>query len=156
MNKLQIGDIAPGFQLPTGGEGEVKLSDLQGKFIVLYFYPKDMTPGCTTEAIAFSSLDKEFARLGAEIIGISKDSPQRHDKFIAKHDLTITLASDENGEICEAYGVWVQKKLYGREYMGIQRATFLIGKNGKILHIWPKVKVKGHAEEVLQILKTHA
>ena len=153
---MDIGQIVPDFTLPTNGNGEITLSELRGNIIVLYFYPKDMTPGCTTQAIDFSSYKKDFDSHGAQIIGVSKDKPARHDKFIEKHDLTITLASDEGGEMMENYGVWVLKKLYGREYMGIQRATFLIGKDGKIIKIWPKVRVKGHVAEVLETLKSIA
>ena len=148
---LEIGSKAPDFTLPTNGGDNVTLSDLRNNMVVLYFYPKDMTPGCTTEAIGFSTLKKDFDALGVKIIGISKDSVARHDKFVTKHDLTITLASDETGEICEKYGIWVLKKLYGREYMGIERSTFLIGKDGKIAHVWRKVRVKGHPEAVLEM-----
>ncbi len=147
---MEIGQIAPDFTLPTDGEGEITLSNLHTNMVVLFFYPKDMTPGCTTEAIGFSTLKKDFDALGVKIIGISKDSVARHDKFIAKHDLKITLAADEEGKVCEAYGVWVLKKLYGREYMGIERSTFLIGTDGKIAQIWRKVRVKGHVEAVLE------
>jgi len=150
---MEIGQSAPDFTLPTNGDGEIKLSDLHGNMVVLYFYPKDMTPGCTTEAIAFSTLKKDFDALGVKIIGVSKDKPARHDKFIAKHDLSITLASDESGAMLEDYGVWVLKKLYGREYMGIERATFLIDKDGKFVQIWRKVRVKNHAEAVLEAAK---
>jgi len=153
---MDIGQVAPDFTLPTNGGGEITLSELNGNMVVLYFYPKDMTPGCTTEAIDFSAHKKDFDSYGAEIIGVSKDKPARHDKFIEKHNLSITLASDEGGEMMESYGVWVLKKLYGREYMGIQRATFLIGKDGKILNIWPKVRVKGHVDAVLDAVKTNA
>ncbi len=153
---MKTGDIAPDFTLPTNGGGEITLSDLRGQMVVVYFYPKDMTPGCTTEALDFTALRPEFDQIGVKIIGISKDPVKRHDKFIDKHQLTITLASDEDGKVCEAYGVWVLKKLYGREYMGIQRATFLIGPDGKILHIWPKVRVKGHAQEVLETALQYA
>ncbi len=151
---LRTADPAPDFTLPTNGDGEITLSSLRGNMVVLYFYPKDMTPGCTTQAISFSALKKDFAALGATIIGISKDTINRHDKFIAKHDLNITLASDTDGQACEAYGVWVLKKLYGREYMGIERSTFLIGADGKILNIWRKVRPKGHAEAVLAFAKS--
>lgn len=147
---LETGMTAPDFTLPTDGNGEITLSSLRTNMVVLFFYPKDMTPGCTTEAIAFSSLKKDFDALGAKIIGISKDSVARHDKFIAKHDLNMTLAADEDGKVCEAYGIWVLKKLYGREYMGIERSTFLIGEDGKIAQIWRKVRVKNHAESVLE------
>ncbi len=150
---LLIGERAPDFTLPAlnpdEGEIEISVSKFTGKILVLFFYPKDMTPGCTTEATAFSALKKDFDALECEIIGISKDSLARHAKFIAKHDLKITLAADEEGKTCESYGVWVLKKLYGREYMGIQRTSYLIGKDGKIAHIWPKVRVKNHAEDVL-------
>ena len=147
---MNIGDTAPDFTLPSNNDGEVSLSALKGNIVIIYFYPKDMTPGCTTEAIAFSSHRKDFDALGAKIIGISKDTPARHDKFIAKHDLTITLASDEDGKMMEDYGVWVLKKLYGREYMGIERSTFLIDAEGKIAEIWRKVRVKNHVEAVLE------
>jgi peroxiredoxin Q/BCP len=147
---MNIGDTAPDFTLPSDSDGEVSLSTLKGNIVIIYFYPKDMTPGCTTQAIAFSSHRKDFDALGAKIIGISKDTPARHDKFIAKHDLTITLASDEDGEMMENYGVWVLKKLYGREYMGIERSTFLISADGKIAEIWRKVRVKNHVEAVLE------
>jgi len=153
---MDVGQLAPDFTLPSNGGGEITLSKLRGNMVVLYFYPKDMTPGCTTQAIDFSSLKKDFDACGAKIIGVSKDTPARHDKFIEKHDLTITLASDEEGEMMEDYGVWILKKLYGREYMGIQRATFLIGKNGDIIEIWPKVRVKGHVDAVLAAVKTAA
>ena len=145
---MDIGQTAPDFTLPkdrmTDGPNEIALSSLRGNMVVLFFYPKDMTPGCTTEAIAFTSMKKDFDALGVKIIGISKDSVARHDKFIAKHDLKNPLAADEDGKVCEAYGVWVLKKLYGREYMGIERSTFLIDADGKIAQIWRKVRVKGH------------
>ncbi len=154
IGDLSIGDIAPDFTLPINGGEEITLSSLRGNMVVLYFYPKDMTPGCTTQAISFSALKKGFDTLEVKIIGMSKDSVTRHDKFIAKHDLNFTLASDIEGTTIEAYGVWVLKKLYGREYMGIERATFLIGTDGKILHIWRKVRVKGHVEAVLETVKS--
>ena len=125
------------------------LLTLLGKHLVLYFYPKDDTPGCTKEAIAFSEHLEEFTKAGAEILGVSKDTVAKHDKFVDKHGLTIQLGSDDDGKVCEAYGVWVEKNMYGRKYMGIQRATFLIGPDGKVKKIWPKVKVAGHAEDVL-------
>ncbi|MCF6274211.1 MAG: thioredoxin-dependent thiol peroxidase [Robiginitomaculum sp.] len=152
--ELTLGKLAPDFTLPTAeaakGNSEITLSSLRGNMVVLFFYPKDMTPGCTTEAIAFSSLKKDFDTLGVKIIGISKDSVARHDKFIAKHDLNMTLAADEDGKVCEAYGIWVLKKLYGREYMGIERSTFLIDADGNIVQIWRKVRVNNHAETVLE------
>jgi len=132
----------------------VALADFKGKHLVLYFYPKDDTPGCTKEAIAFSEQLDAFKKAGAEIVGVSKDTVAKHDKFIGKHDLKVVLASDEDGAVCEKYGVWVEKKMYGRTYMGIQRATFLIGPDGKIKTVWPKVKVAGHAEDVLLAIKS--
>lgn len=142
-------EMAPDFSAPTDGGDSVSLSALKGKKVVVYFYPKDDTPGCTTEAIAFSDHIANFDAADTAIIGVSKDSVAKHDKFKAKHDLKVILAADEDGSLCEAYGVWVEKNMYGRKYMGIQRATFLIDREGKIARIWPKVKVKGHAEEVL-------
>lgn len=150
---MQVGQRAPDFTLPTDSSGLITLSDLRGSMVVLYFYPKDNTPGCTTEAIAFSELKKEFDALGVKIIGVSKDSPRKHDNFKKKHQLSITLASDEDTEMINAYGVWVEKKLYGREYMGIERATFLIDSNGDIAHVWRKVKVKDHALDVLETVQ---
>jgi len=151
--QLTAGDPAPDFNLQTNGGGHVALTDFAGKHLILYFYPKDDTPGCTKEAIAFTEHRKDYAKLGAEIVGVSKDTVAKHDKFIDKHSLSVTLGSDEEGKTCEAYGVWVEKNMYGRKYMGIQRATFLIGPDGHIKRIWPKVKVAGHAEDVLAELK---
>ncbi len=155
MTDLSIGDSAPAFSLPADGGGDVSLNDFAGQYCVLYFYPKDDTPGCTKEAIGFTEAKAEFQALGAAIVGVSKDTPAKHDKFIAKHDLQIRLASDEEGGMIEAYGVWVEKNMYGRKYMGIERATYLIGTDGKILNVWRKVRVKGHVEAVLDVLKTH-
>ncbi len=146
---VDTGNAAPDFTLPADGGRTVSLSDFQGRAVVLYFYPKDMTPGCTTEAVDFRDLAPEFEESGAAVIGVSKDSVKRHDSFKAKHDLKFDLLSDTDGEVCEAYGVWVLKKLYGREYMGIERATFLIDETGTVRRVWRKVKVKGHAAEVL-------
>ena len=151
---LKQGDKAPDVKLPLPDGSSTSVADQAGKILVLYFYPKDDTPGCTTEAQNFSALADDFAGAGASIIGVSKDSAARHQKFIGKYDLKVQLASDDGGAICEAYGTWIEKKLYGREYMGIDRATFLIGKDGKIAQIWRKVKVKGHAEEVLAAAKS--
>ncbi|WP_373235695.1 thioredoxin-dependent thiol peroxidase [Cohaesibacter celericrescens] len=151
---LQEGNAAPDFCLPTGGGGEVTLSDQLGSPVIVYFYPKDNTPGCTTEALDFSALAHEFSELGARIIGISPDSVKKHDNFIAKHDLSILLAADVEKSVCETYGVWVEKKMYGKTYMGVERSTFLIDQNGKLARIWPKVKVKGHATEVLEATRT--
>ncbi|MEQ8229644.1 MAG: thioredoxin-dependent thiol peroxidase [Rhodospirillales bacterium] len=150
---LNVGDKAPDFNLPTDGGGTLALKDLKGKKVVLYFYPKDDTPGCTTEAQAFRDAIKTFEKAGAVIVGASKDSVARHDKFKTKYDLPFQLVSDEDGTLCESYGVWVEKNMYGRKYMGIQRATFLIDEKGVIRHIWPKVKVKEHADDVLAKIK---
>lgn len=150
---LEEGQKAPAFQLKTDGGGEISLAKLKGKVVVVYFYPKDDTPGCTTEAIAFSALKPEFDKCGAVLVGVSKDSVQRHDKFKEKHDLKIQLASDEQGEMVADYGVWIMKKNYGREYMGIDRSTFVIDAKGVIRNIWRKVKVKGHAEKVLEAVQ---
>lgn len=149
----EIGQKAPDFNLPDETGNKVSLSDFSGKNIVLYFYPKDNTPGCTKESIGFSQLKGKFEDLDTIILGASKDSVKMHQNFIKKQNLTIKLLVDENGTLCEDYGVWVQKKLYGREYMGIERATFLIGKDGLIKKIWRKVKVDGHVEEVLDAVK---
>lgn len=130
------------------------MASLKGKWVVLYFYPKDDTPGCTTEALNFTEKAKAFATANAVIVGVSRDSPAKHDKFAAKYGLKVQLASDEDGKTCERYGVWVEKSLYGRQYMGVERATFLVDQKGKIAHVWRKVKVKNHAEEVLTTLKS--
>ena len=151
-NHPEPGKKAPKFKMPTNGGGDVALADFAGKHLVLYFYPKDDTPGCTKEAIAFSERLEGFRKAGAEIVGVSKDPVAKHEKFIDKHGLSVTLASDEDGKVCEAYGVWVEKNMYGRKYMGIQRATFLIGPDGKIEKVWPKVKVAGHADDVLSAI----
>ena len=150
---LKDGDKAPNVILPLPDGSSTSVADQAGKILVLYFYPKDDTPGCTTEAQSFTALADDFARTGATIIGVSKDKPARHQKFIDKYGLTIRLASDSDDSICEAYGTWIEKTLYGRNYMGIDRATFLIDKDGMIAKIWRKVKVKGHAEEVLTAAK---
>lgn len=147
------GQKAPPFQLATDGDGKVSLASLKGKIAVVYFYPKDDTPGCTSEAIAFSALKEQFDKHGAVLVGVSKDSVQRHDNFKKKYDLKIQLASDEEGKMLADYGVWVKKMNYGREYMGIERSTFLIDAKGVIRKIWRKVKVKGHAEQVLEAVR---
>ncbi|MCB2114925.1 MAG: peroxiredoxin [Rhodobacteraceae bacterium] len=146
---LNAGDPAPGFTLPRDGGGEVTLAALAPKKVVLYFYPKDDTPGCTTEALDFTRLADEFAAAGTVIVGISKDSVAAHDRFCAKHGLGVILASDEAGDTCERYGVWGEKKMYGKTFLGITRATFLLDGTGRIARTWPKVKVEGHAAEVL-------
>lgn len=148
------GDMAPDFTLPRDGGGSITLSALRPGRVVVYFYPKDDTSGCTIEAKDFTSLGAEFAAAAVTVIGISKDSVKAHDKFIAKHDLGVILASDEAGTTCEEYGVWVEKQMYGKTYLGIERATFLIGADGKITQVWRKVKAKGHAEAVLAAVKT--
>lgn len=153
---LSIGDKAPNFSMASDGGGTVSLSDYKGRFLVLYFYPKDDTPGCTKEAIGFTQSKADFEALGADILGISKDTAAKHDKFIAKHELTIRLGSDEEGKMIESYDVWVEKNMYGKKYMGIERATYLIGPDGKILEIWRKVRVKEHVQKVLTSLKLHA
>ena len=153
MSKLNVGDKAPAFTLPKNGGEETSLSQFADKYLILYFYPKDDTPGCTTEARDFTALKDEFHQAGARILGVSKDTVAMHEKFIAKHDLSIDLGSDEDGKMLEDYGVWVEKNMYGRKYMGIQRATFLINPAGDVAHIWPKVKVKEHARAVLDTLK---
>lgn len=146
---LQDGDAAPEFKLPRDGGGEVSLGDFKGQKLVLYAYPKDDTPGCTQEAIAFNRLRAEFAACGTQIVGVSPDPAKKHDRFKQKHDLALTLLADESQALAEAYGIWVEKSMYGRTYMGIERATFLIDGEGRIARIWRKVKVEGHAEEVL-------
>ena len=146
---LKEGDEAPNITLPLPDGSSTSVSDQAGKILVLYFYPKDDTPGCTTEAQSFTALADDFARAGATVIGVSKDSAARHQKFIGKYGLKVQLASDEDGAICEAYGTWIEKKLYGREYMGIDRATFLVDRDGTLARIWRRVKVSGHAETVL-------
>jgi peroxiredoxin Q/BCP len=147
------GDKAPAFAMATDGGGTVSLKDLKGQNVVLYFYPKDSTPGCTREACAFRNLMPDFSGVDATIIGVSKDSVKSHDNFKAKYELPFTLASDEDGAVSEAFGTWVQKKLYGRKYMGIERATFLIDGKGVVRKVWRKVKVAGHAEDVLVSVK---
>jgi thioredoxin-dependent peroxiredoxin len=146
------GGRAPDFALPRDGGGTASLKDFKGKSVVLYFYPKDDTPGCTLEAQAFTASAAAFKKAGAVVIGVSKDSVKRHDNFKAKYDLNLILASDEDGKTLEDYGVWVEKMNYGRKYMGIERSTFLIDGSGKIKKIWRKVRVKGHAEDVLAAL----
>ena len=146
---LKDGDKAPGFRMPTDGGGTIALEDLKGSPVVLYFYPKDDTSGCTSEALAFTEQRKAFAKAGAVVVGVSKDSPASHDRFKTKHGLAVVLASDQNG-VAERYGVWVKKSMYGRSYMGVERSTFLIDGTGVIRRIWRKVKVSGHVEEVLK------
>lgn len=153
MTDLTIGDRAPDFDLPTD-TGRVSLTALKGRKVVLFFYPKDDTPGCTTENIDFSALKADFDAAGAVLIGVSKDTAAKHGKFRAKHGLTVELGSDADSDVIERYGAWVQKSLYGREYMGIDRSTWLIDGEGVIRRIWRKVKVKGHAAEVLAAVRS--
>ncbi len=145
----EIGAPAPDFVLPADGGRTVALRDLRGKAVVLYLYPKDDTSGCTKEAIGFSEKVAEFDAAGAVVLGLSKDPVKSHDKFVAKHGLTLTLLSDEGGETVEAYGAWVEKSMYGKKYMGIDRSTFLIDREGTLRQVWRKVKVPGHVDEVL-------
>ena len=147
---LDVGTQAPDFTLPTDGNGSVTLSALKGKPVVLYFYPKDDTSGCTAEACQFRDMHPDFSGAEAVIIGLSKDSVASHDKFKKKYELPFMLAADTEGAACEAYGVWVEKSMYGKKYMGIERATFLIDRDGKIAKIWRKVKVPGHGADVLK------
>ena len=151
--ELEIGDKAPNFDMPTDGAGSASLAKLKGKNVVLYFYPKDDTPGCTIEAKQFGDLQKDFAKANTVVIGVSKDSVKKHDKFKEKYCLPFVLASDEETNVCEAYGTWVEKSMYGKTYMGISRDTFLIDGAGKLAQIWRKVKPEGHAAEVLAAAK---
>jgi len=150
---LAAGDTAPDFHLVRDGGGTVSLGDFKGKKLVLYFYPKADTPGCTIEAKDFSRLHSAFAKAGIAVVGVSADPVKRQDAFKAKHALATPLASDENHEMLEAYGVWAEKSMYGKKYMGINRTTVLIGPDGRIARIWPKVKIEGHAQEVLAAAK---
>ncbi|MBI0162817.1 thioredoxin-dependent thiol peroxidase [Bartonella sp. M0283] len=156
MTGLQKGDVAPDFNLPRDSGKTQTLSELRGHPVVLYFYPKDDTSGCTLEAHDFTELRPEFDKIGVTIIGMSPDKPEKHDKFKTKHDLQLILVSDEEKTTLQKYGVWVEKSMYGRKYMGVERTTFLIDKNGKIAEIWRKVKVPGHAKAVLEKATTIA
>lgn len=153
MSDLAPGTPAPAFDMPTAGGGRASLADLMGQAVVLYFYPKADTPGCTTEGQDFTALLPQFQAAGAEIIGVSRDTVAKLERFKTRQGLGVTLASDETGTVTEAYGVWGEKSLYGRVYMGIERATFLINSNGLIGQVWRKVKVKGHAQAVLDALR---
>lgn len=150
--KIEAGEKAPDFKLLSDEGQQVSLSDFRGKKVVLYFYPKDMTPGCTKEACSFSDGSEAIAKLNGIVLGISADSPESHKKFKEKHHLTFPLLSDVNKEVIQAYGVWKEKSLYGRKFMGIERTTFIIDEEGKIIKIFTKVKVEGHLEEVLKAL----
>jgi thioredoxin-dependent peroxiredoxin len=150
MTKLESGSPAPDFTLPSDGAGEIRLSDLRGHKVVLYFYPKDDTSGCTQQAIDFNAARADFADADTRIIGMSPDSPKSHAKFRTKHELDFPLASDESKEVLQLYGVWVEKSMYGRKYMGVERTTLLIDRDGNISRVWTKVKVPGHVQEVLE------
>ena len=153
--ELKEGRKAPAFAVETTA-GKRRLADYAGKYLVLYFYPKDDTPGCTQEALDFTAEAKAFQKAGAEILGISRDPLPKHEKFAAKHGLSVTLGSDEDGKVSDAYGTWVEKSMYGRTYMGMARATVLIGPDGKVIRVWPKVRVKGHAADVLAAVREQA
>jgi peroxiredoxin Q/BCP len=150
---LDVGDVAPDFTLPIDGGGEITLSSMRGKKVVLYFYPKDDTSGCTKEACDFREKISEFTKAGAVVLGMSPDSVKKHDKFKAKYDLPFSLVADEEKTALEAFGVWVEKSMYGRKYMGVERSTFLIDVDGSILSVWRKVKVPGHVDAVLDALQ---
>jgi thioredoxin-dependent peroxiredoxin len=146
---VEAGQLAPEFDLPTAGGGRARLADFKGKLLVVYFYPKDDTPGCTREAQGFAKSHPEFQAAGVAVVGISKDSAASHDRFKAKYGLPFTLASDEHGGVVEVYGSWVEKSMYGKKYMGVDRSTFLIDGDGKVRKVWRNVKVPGHVAEVL-------
>ena len=150
---LDVGDNAPEFTIATDGGGSFSLSEMKGHNVIIYFYPKDDTPGCTKEACGFRDMLPDFSDSSAKIIGISKDTVAKHDKFKSKYELPFLLGADLEGIVCEAYGTWVEKSMYGRQYMGIERATFLVDKKSVIQGIWRKVKVKGHVEEVLSAVQ---
>jgi peroxiredoxin Q/BCP len=153
MAELAPGVDAPDFTLPRDGGGTISLSEFRGRPVVLFFYPKDDTTGCTAEAKDFTAAKADFEAAGAALIGLSPDPVKKHDRFVAKHGLDVPLASDESLETLTAYGVWKEKSMYGRAYMGVERTTILVGPDGKVAAIWPKVKVKGHVDEVLDVVK---
>jgi len=153
MSAIVEGSPAPAFAMPRDGGGEVTLAEFAGRPVVLYFYPKDDTSGCTVEALDFTRLAPDFAAAGATVIGVSKDSVKKHDKFKQKHGLGVILGSDEAGDLCERYGVWAEKSMYGKKYMGIERSTFLIDGSGTVARAWRGVKVPGHAEAVLEAVR---
>ncbi|MDU8945046.1 thioredoxin-dependent thiol peroxidase [Ovoidimarina sediminis] len=150
---VAIGDSAPEFTLPRDGGGEISLSDLKGKAVVLYFYPRADTSGCTKQAVAFTAMRSAMEAAGAVVLGVSKDSVKKLDKFRDKHGLQVALLSDEESDVCERYGVWIEKSMYGKSYMGIERSTFLIGPDGRVRDIWRKVKVPGHDAIVLEAVQ---
>lgn len=147
---LTPGSTAPDFTLPRDGGGEITLSELKGHPVIVYFYPKDNTPGCTTEALDFTARQQDFAEINCSILGISKDTVKKHDIFREKHNLAVTLLSDADSDVCERYGVWKEKKMYGKTFWGIERTTLLIAADGTVARVWNKVKVAGHADEVLE------
>lgn len=153
MDQIKPGSVAPDFNLPGSGGSPISLSAYRGRIVVLFFYPKDDTSGCTAEAVSFSALKPQFDALGAVLVGLSPDSVKSHDRFRLKHDLTVDLASDEEKSVLQEYGVWVQKSMYGRKYMGVERTTVLIDRDGTVKRVWNKVKVPGHAAEVLEAVK---
>ncbi|MCA1777294.1 MAG: thioredoxin-dependent thiol peroxidase [Loktanella sp.] len=153
MADITPGDTAPDFTLPRDGGGEVSLADYKERPVVLYFYPRDDTPGCTKEALGFTERAEDFTAAGATVLGVSKDTVAKHDKFVSKHALGIVLLSDAESDVCERYGVWVEKNMYGRTSMGIERATFLIDGDGKVAQVWRKVKVPGHVDAVLDAVR---
>lgn len=153
MTELDAGSDAPEFELPRDGGGSLRLSSLRGTPVVLFFYPKDDTSGCTAEAIDFSALKPQFEKAGAALVGMSPDSVRKHDQFKAKHGLAVDLVADEDKHALQAWGVWAEKSMYGRKYMGVERTTFLIGRDGRIARVWRKVKVPGHADEVLKAVQ---
>ena len=155
MTSYETGDAFPDFEMETPDGGTITKDELAGRKAVIFFYPKDNTPGCTTEAKDFSALKPEFEKAGVRLLGVSKDSAKKHQNFIAKHDLTVELATDaEQGGLSDTLGVWGEKKNYGRTYMGMIRSTYLIGEDSRILRVWPKVRVKGHADEVLDAARS--
>ena len=153
MPRPAPGDKAPDFNLPASGGKNIRLSDFKGRKVILYFYPKDDTSGCTKEACSFTENISSLNKLDVQVIGVSKDSVEKHEKFIKKYGLKFPLVSDEEGTLCAAYDTWVEKSMYGRKYMGIERATFLIDEKGKIQYVWDKVKVPGHTEEIIKTIK---
>ena len=155
MSQLNIGDKAPEFRLPADNGQEISTTGLKGRMSILYFYPKDNTPGCTAQACGFRDNLDDFNQLKANIVGISKDSIKKHENFKAKHGLNFPLASDENSDVCERYGVWKEKSMYGKTFMGIERTTFLLDEDGHIVQIWRKVKVKDHIDDLHSALKKH-
>lgn len=155
MIMINVGELAPDFELLANNGETIKLSDFKGKSVVLYFYPKDMTPGCTTQACDFRDRFEDFSSANTVVLGISPDPINRHQKFVDTHGLPFLLLVDENHEVAEKYGVWTQKKNFGKEYMGIERSTFVIDKEGKIVKEWRKVKVKGHVDEALEFIKSN-